>query len=457
MPRTIPTCPQRPNVTRKNAREYEIELITPMVGGGATAGKVDLDFPIRPTAIRGQLRHWWRLVRGQSLGDGMWRREEEIFGSIEFPSPVTVTVKPLTKVEQFDPADKNKLDPFDPVAYALFASIENGHLVTQEGLRFEISLQTANSVELAYRRRAQNEKRSKAGQPVLPSSIEAIDDDISSALSAWLMFGGIGGRTRRGCGAVHCRSLRDFIPKLPARVFVGPAQQSAVEAWQKALEAYREFRQTPRGKVHRKTIQTRKGPKTIDVPGRSHWPEADSIRSITGCSLKPPKGTPPSGVPADEDTHDHSTPVVPDDLLPAFPKAVLGLPINFHFADGPNKGNAAANLDPKDVQLYPLLPAANGRLEKAERMAAPIITRPLWMDEKWHPAIIILNQRLPERMQVRLEGRNASLTGNLVHDLPLTRVIDAALGKITPMRGKANAIEAFIAFAKSQGFTEVTR
>jgi CRISPR-associated protein Cmr1 len=244
---------------------------------------------------------------------------------------------------------------------------------------------------------------------------------------------------------------------LPARIFVGPAQSSAIEAWKKSLEAYREFRQSPRGKVHQKTIQTRNGPKTIRVPGRSHWPEADSIRKITGCSLKPPKGTPPSGVPADEDTHDHSTPVVPDALLPAFPKAILGLPINFHFADGPNKGAAAANLDPKDVQLYPLLPTGNGRMEKAERMASPIITRPLWMNGQWHPAIIILDQRLPETMQVRLEGRNASLTGNLVHDLPLSCAVDASLGAITPMRKKASAIEALIDFLGTQGFTEVSR
>jgi CRISPR-associated protein Cmr1 len=438
-------------------RTYDIELITPMVGGGATAGKVDTDFPIRPTAIRGHLRYWWRMVRGHLLGDGMWRREEEIFGSTEFPSPVTVIVEALTQVEQFNPADNQNRDPFDPVAYALFASIENKHQITREGLRIRISVLAANSVELARRRKAQNEKRSKASQPVLDPSIVAIDDDITSALSAWLMFGGIGGRTRRGCGAVHCRNVGDAIPKLPAKVFVGPAQSSALEAWKKALEAYREFRQTPRGKVHQKTIQTRNGPKTIQVPGRSHWPEADSIRQITGCALKPPHGTPPSGVPTDEDTRDHSTPVIPGKLLPAFPKAVLGLPINFHFADGPQKNQpASANLDPKDVQLCPVLPDRDGRMEKAERMASPIITRPLWMNGKWLPAIIILDSCLPKSMQVRVEGRNASLTGDLVHDLPLNRVIDPSLGAIEPMRGKSSAIEALIDFLRSRRF-EVTR
>lgn len=458
MQREIPDVPKGWKPPKpESGRSYEIELITPMVGGGATAGKVDPDFPIRRTAIRGHLRHWWRLIRGHSLGDRMWRREEEIFGSTEFPSPVTITVKALTKAEQFDPADKQKLDPFGPVAYALFASIENNHLVTREGLRFQISVQAANPADLTRRRRAQNERRTKARQPAFAPSIDSIETDIAEALSAWLKFGGIGGRTRRGCGAVHCHNYAEIVPDLPARTFVGPAQTSALEAWKKALEAYREFRQTPRGKVHQKTIQTRNGPKTIRVPGRSHWPEADSIRKITGCSLKPPTGTPASGVPADEDTRDHSTPVVPDSLLPAFPKAILGLPINFHFADGPNKGAAAVSLDPKDVQVYPLLPTANGRMEKAERMASPIITRPLWINGKWHPAIIILDQCLPEAMQVRVEGKNASLTGNLVYDLPLTRVVDASLGRITPMRGKSSAIESLIEFLGTRSFTEVTR
>ena len=49
------------------------------MGGGASTGNVDLDFPIRTTAIRGHLRHWWRLIRGQSLGNKMRQREEEIF------------------------------------------------------------------------------------------------------------------------------------------------------------------------------------------------------------------------------------------------------------------------------------------------------------------------------------------------------------------------------------------
>jgi CRISPR-associated protein Cmr1 len=126
MSRVIPDVPKdwKPPQTG-SGRSYEIELITPMVGGGATAGKVDPDFPIRPTAIRGHLRYWWRLVRGHSLGDGLWRREEEIFGSTEFPSPVTVIVSPGPKKPTLYTIGGIK--PTSTHGYVLFPAIDKGH------------------------------------------------------------------------------------------------------------------------------------------------------------------------------------------------------------------------------------------------------------------------------------------------------------------------------------------
>ncbi|MHB1621499.1 MAG: type III-B CRISPR module RAMP protein Cmr1 [Sulfuricella sp.] len=41
---------------------YHCKLVTPMYGGGVEAGKVDEKMPIRATAIRGQLRFWWRII-----------------------------------------------------------------------------------------------------------------------------------------------------------------------------------------------------------------------------------------------------------------------------------------------------------------------------------------------------------------------------------------------------------
>ncbi|MGH7201967.1 MAG: type III-B CRISPR module RAMP protein Cmr1 [Planctomycetaceae bacterium] len=178
MPKKIPDCPDKPTPAPPARRRYEIELMTPMFGGGAALGEIDSEFPIRPTAIRGHLRHWWRLICGQSLGEGMWQREEEIFGSTQFPSPVTVSVDPLAKPEQFDPSDDKLVDRFGPVAYALFASIESKHQVAREGFQFRLTVQVADDGELLRRRVAQNDQRRKAGQPTLASSIPPIADDL---------------------------------------------------------------------------------------------------------------------------------------------------------------------------------------------------------------------------------------------------------------------------------------
>jgi CRISPR-associated protein Cmr1 len=447
MPREIPDCPGKPQA-QQQPRVLSIEIITPMVGGGVVAGETDLRFPVRATAIRGHLRYWWRLTVGHPLGDGMWQREQEIFGSTDFPSPLVVRVTKASPVEQFDPADGKLIDRFGPIAYALFASIENKHRVACEGLRFDLLIESPGADSLNRRRAAQNAMRKQAGKSALPATIQPIQSDIDTAVQAWLAFGGLGGRTRRGCGAVHCKSAVAGLPKIPGTVLVGKPQTSAIAAWRDALQAYRDFRQNPRGRKHAKTL---KSGKIVSVPGRSHWPEADSLRQITGCALKPPAGTPPSGVPADEDTHDHSTPVVPKGVLPAFPKAVLGLPINFHFADGPAKNRPAeADLDPNGVQLYPLIPGPSGKLEKAERMASPVITRPLWLDGKWHPAIVILDQPLPAGFKVRVEGRNAAIGGALSYDVPLNQVVDAGLGVLTPMRGRASAIDALLEFLTNE-------
>lgn len=312
---------------------------------------------------------------------------------------------------------------------------------------------------LKTRRQAQNIKRTKDKKPLLPETIKDITSDIESAFKAWVTFGGLGARTRRGCGGLHCEAVTE-IPALPGSVFIGEAKQNAFEAWKGAVDVYRQFRQLPRGKKHAKTISTKNGQKTIQVPGRSHWPEADSIRNITGCSLKPRPGLSTSEAPADQNPHDHSTPVVPQDVLPAFPKAILGLPINFHFADSPGKNRPGqSDKDPQDVQLVPLLPNPSGTLEEAERMASPVITRPLWVKGKWHPAVIILDQFLPKGFQVRLKGKKSNKNGgDLSRDLTMSHVVDAKISVARPMRGRSSAIEALAKYlTEEKHFQKVTR
>src|SRR5262249_7180949 len=122
VPKRIPPCPPVPALRSSGhlTSQYEIEIVTPMVGGGVQAGVPDPRFPVRQPAIRGHLRHWWRLTSGQRFlpeTAALWQREEEIFGSTEFPSPLEVRVLGQPQIQRCNPSDLNSL------ASALFAAI----------------------------------------------------------------------------------------------------------------------------------------------------------------------------------------------------------------------------------------------------------------------------------------------------------------------------------------------
>lgn len=461
-PEEIPQCPDTPRFSSlgRITREYEIEIVTPLFGGGVEAGAVDNYYPIRETAIRGHLRFWWRLAIGHKLGAGMWQREEEVFGTTDFPSPLVVRV--LEQPPSIKLADPTYGDRFGPIAYALFPAVQNVQKVGQDRIRFRLYLAWDRAERLKASRAAQNELRRRSNRRLLPDTIEDISNDIETALRAWITYGGLGARTRRGCGAVHCPELVGFgLPPITARVFLGKQKQNtSLEAWKAALEVYRDFRQKHRGPVHAKVLRNGR---TVNVPGRTYWPEADSIRKITGCALRMKGSSSSTDVQNDQNLRDHSTPIVPKELLPAFPRAIFGLPINFHFADGPvaegpnKKQKADPNADPKDVRLLPVLPDKTGEMRIGERMASPVITRPLWFKGGWYPAVIILEQHLPSAFALRLQGELAQAGGgNLEYDLSLDRVVNPAFGKLRPMYGHASALEAFIEYLRARaGFREV--
>ncbi|MEM3342380.1 MAG: type III-B CRISPR module RAMP protein Cmr1, partial [Thermoplasmata archaeon] len=80
--------------------EYEIELITPMVGGGVEAGEVDPEMPVRASEIKGHLRFWWRVWKGGAFSktEEMFKEESKIWGSTENPSSVILNVERLSEL-----------------------------------------------------------------------------------------------------------------------------------------------------------------------------------------------------------------------------------------------------------------------------------------------------------------------------------------------------------------------
>lgn len=104
MPRVIPSCPSRPSVRLDHARHYEIELITPMFGGGVETRVNDPSFPIRPTSIRGQLQFWWRATVGAQYASLQELRSAQsaVWGDTTRASRVQV------RVELFDKSSEPK-------------------------------------------------------------------------------------------------------------------------------------------------------------------------------------------------------------------------------------------------------------------------------------------------------------------------------------------------------------
>ncbi|MBV9122293.1 MAG: hypothetical protein JO112_02895 [Planctomycetes bacterium] len=134
--------------------------------------------------------------------------------------------------------------------------------------------------------------------------------------------------------------------------------------------------------------------------------------------------------------------------MPSFPRAVLGLPIGFHFADGPGKGKPAKrHLDPADVELRPDLGrTATGKVE-GSRMASPVITKALFFQGSWVPAVLLLPHDHALAVAAVLEGKQALPPGNpLSRIVPNSQIVGPQQGRLTPMAGHGNAIEALIDF-----------
>jgi len=132
---------------------------------------------------------------------------------------------------------------------------------------------------------------------------------------------------------------------------------------------------------------------------------------------------------------------------------VLGLPINFHFADGPGKhASGQASLDPQDVELRPFD-------ESVDRMASPVVTRPLFVDGEWRPAVIITEPQFPKNFQARLVGPKAKAGGGRINEpISAAAIQGDNVAKLETMRGQKNALDALAVYLLQVAkYEEVTR
>ena len=326
--------------------ERSYRFLTYVFGGGVKVDGARKEFdertPIRVPSIRGQLRFWWRAVNPSKCASvsALHAREAEIFGSTSSPSPLVITVKKQPRlprrVEFLEGKFKAK-GGYENIAYGAFP-LRDTDGNTNHGVLHDYQEHTW-TILLRY-----------------PGGY---GHDVRAALWAWAHFGGLGGRTRRGFGAIEEVDTHEMspsidggwakyvsgepvawphVPKLEKRrlVISSAVCSDGKQALDCLLRAMRELRQ---GQIGRKYVDG------SNTPARSYWPEADAIRGITGESL-----------PKHQQRLSQSN---------KFPRAAFGLPIIFQFKDKVSSKTPSG--DPRDTTLTP---------KDKNRLASRLILRP---------------------------------------------------------------------------------
>jgi len=310
-----------------------------LFAGGARARRADPETPLRPTSVLGQLRWFWRLLADdQPLGE-LHEREAELFGAASQAARFRIAVT------------------------------DSG---TGQGVEIPALGRPGSYLTFAGRGDRQRPPADlRAGVSATVTIRGEIDPSVDRAFSLWTLLGGVGGRTRRGLGAVQANPGPVGVEGLEAalRELVGKGRQhakcgDALRSVRRVLVAERTF---PDAKMcllaleawyqgYRQHRRRGRGPR----PGRSFWDEPELIRKLTGQRAR--KHAP--------------LPVRQGEHAPGWARGLLGLPIVFHFKDG-RQG---------DPDVTTLQPARRGM----ERMASPLLFRPVRVGACRYAAVVTL-------------------------------------------------------------------
>ncbi len=309
-------------------RRYTCTLVTPMYGGGVTPGEVDRELPIRATAIRGQLRYWWRLLNrhrpehlaadGKPDSGKLFASEREIWGGLGdqgrlAASQVDVRVETPSAPRMTSPKDGSALGKM---------------IVTDSG---------ASVDWLPCNRRFDF---------VLALRIATCEESVLQALRMWASFGGMGARRRRGLGAL------EVVDSAGSRLSASKSDRDAAKAvlYPMAGDGFDDYRKAVEAGVQclidfRQKAGLARGLGTGARPGGSYWPEANAVRKLTGRAR-------PDNIHA----LGSRTPLL-------FPRALLGLPIVFQFKLHERQGDPYAST----------LEVADDGDTRRDRFASPLI------------------------------------------------------------------------------------
>ncbi len=172
-----------------------LQVRTPLFGGDDPTR--DGGSPARVPSIRGALRFWFRAVAaGHGVSDlrQLWQAEEDIFGSTNTPSPVKLRVpkQPTASGRGSKPNwATTERHGFDGAQYLLGQGLWDYN----DGLRRGyVPPGEPFSLDICF------------------SRCEQVNSRFMLALWAWLTYGGLGARTRRGFGQLVCTDVRGELP-----------------------------------------------------------------------------------------------------------------------------------------------------------------------------------------------------------------------------------------------------
>lgn len=350
------------------------ELVTPMYGGGVEAATIDNKMPIRVSAIRGQLRFWWRLLAQHQwqLGNTQAIRDAEfkLWGGTGKETTASLVFLKVSKVENLNVEPWARYEPHHKGGFKTIPTPENW----------------ANVPYVLFPAQGK-----KPGSPdsKMPSALikaglkwqldltfdkrttDAQKDQVWQVMRWWASFGGLGARTRRGLGAVqvigqHIAPVTEAeVQAAGCRLELKPQSNSAYTSWTQAVGKLQSFRQVNVGRASHSN--------------RSRWPEPDAIRRLKNQNSPPHAPVHAAGN--------------------VFPRAAFGLPIIFKFKDDGNRPTD----EPAQTSLQPII---NGNVE--ERMASPIILRPYFNGQGWQSAALLLPHEHVDRLKLNLSGSEAT-------------------------------------------------
>lgn len=384
-------------------RSYRV--ITPLFGGGPIPGQADEDLPVRGSSIRGQLRFWWRATQGGRFdGDlhGMREAECSLWGAASTPkkprpSMADVVVKVKDRGRQIDWSGLPR-HIRDIRRYAMLGQ----RLPVLDGIEFELSL----------------------------TYPETKQEEIEAALWAWETFGGIGGRTRRGFGALSLTAIDGKPVPLPKMneihsiILEGLRKHVTKGVWPKGVPhlshgikmvlcEHFPDPQTAWDHMIGHLMSFRQS--RFSRRGGSRWPEPDAIRRLTGQGSRRFVQT--------------------DSEISKFPRAAFGLPIVFQFRDG--RDQVTLEGIPKEERK------AEG--QAGLRLASPLVLRPLVCENGAVGLALILEgtgvRHLPKGLRLR--------TGRKEHKVDFELTLEEAR-QVEPLGGNPDVLEAFLEYIKKE-------